>query len=202
MREIFKFSGDILIQKMHSSGILRFNDSVNDMTFFSKFKYTSKGPNALGNSNSNNIGIKYRDIHPSHLGYLDLLVCGNSDPGTSGLLSPFSDIKGLYFDNSIETDGFYYNLTQDLKKKAKKNHKIFINLEYGDKEEYYNALSSLTKYANDNISISGTSKEGTYEIVMNNIIDIDSSDAPSIEPEAKKKTNAEREAEKKRKKQK
>ena len=108
----------------------------------------------------------------------------------------------MYFDNSIETDGFYYNLTQDLKKKAKKNHKIFINLEYGDKEEYYNALSALTKYANDNINISGTSKEGTYEIVMNNIIDIDSSDAPSIEPEAKKKTNAEREAEKKRKKNK
>lgn len=120
----------------------------------------------------------------------------------AGLLSPFSDIKGLYFDDSIETDGFYYNLTQDLKEKARKNHQIFIDLEYGDKEEYYNALSALEKYANDNISITGTSKEGTYEIIMNNIIDIDSSDAPSIEPEAKKKTNAEREAEKKKKKKK
>ena len=117
-------------------------------------------------------------------------------------MSPFSDIKGLYFDDSIETDGFYYNLTQDLKEKARKNHQIFIDLEYGDKEEYYNALSALEKYANDNISITGTSKEGTYEIIMNNIIDIDSSDAPSIEPEAKKKTNAEREAEKKKKKKK
>lgn len=46
-RNIFKFPGDILIQKMHTSGILRFDDSVNDMTFFSKFRYTNKGPHAL-----------------------------------------------------------------------------------------------------------------------------------------------------------
>ena len=39
-REMFKFSGDILIQKMHSSGILRFCDAINDLDFFSKFKYT------------------------------------------------------------------------------------------------------------------------------------------------------------------
>ena len=47
LKELFKFPGDILIQKMHSSGILRFDDSVNDMTFWSKFKYTSKGPHSL-----------------------------------------------------------------------------------------------------------------------------------------------------------
>lgn len=40
LREIFKFPGDILIQKMHSSGIFRFDDNINDMDFFSKFKYT------------------------------------------------------------------------------------------------------------------------------------------------------------------
>ena len=46
-RNIFKFPGDILIQKMHTSGILRFDDSVNDMSFFSKFRYTNKGPHAF-----------------------------------------------------------------------------------------------------------------------------------------------------------
>jgi hypothetical protein len=40
MREIFKFNGDVLITKMHSSGILRFDDSVNDLNFFSKYKFT------------------------------------------------------------------------------------------------------------------------------------------------------------------
>jgi hypothetical protein len=47
IRELFKFSGDILIQKMHSSGVLRFNDSVNDLDMFVKFKYTSKGPHSM-----------------------------------------------------------------------------------------------------------------------------------------------------------
>ena len=68
IKELFKFSGDIIIQKMHSSGILRFDDAVNDMDFWSRFKYTNKGPHSLGGNNSNNIGIKYRGIHPSMLG--------------------------------------------------------------------------------------------------------------------------------------
>ena len=42
-REVFSFPGDILIQKMHSSGIIRYNDVINDMTFFSRFKFTIKG---------------------------------------------------------------------------------------------------------------------------------------------------------------
>ena len=44
---IFKFSGEILLQKMHSSGILRFDDTINDMDFFSRFKYTTKGPHSF-----------------------------------------------------------------------------------------------------------------------------------------------------------
>ena len=57
-RNIFKFPGDILIQKMHTSGILRFDDSVNDMTFFSKFRYTNKGPHALTLKMNNLVSVK------------------------------------------------------------------------------------------------------------------------------------------------
>lgn len=45
--DMFKISGNLLIQKMHSSGILRFDDTINDMDFFSKFKYTTKGPHSF-----------------------------------------------------------------------------------------------------------------------------------------------------------
>ena len=38
--DMFKIPGNLLIQKMHSSGILRFDDTINDMDFFSKFKFT------------------------------------------------------------------------------------------------------------------------------------------------------------------
>ena len=37
---VFKFPGDILIQKMHQSGVLRFDDNVNDMNFWGRLKYT------------------------------------------------------------------------------------------------------------------------------------------------------------------
>ena len=38
--------------------------------------YLNKGPHSNGVNNSNNIGVKYRDIHPSMLGQIDVLVCG------------------------------------------------------------------------------------------------------------------------------
>lgn len=49
-KELFSFPGDILIQIINSSGIQRYNDIINDMDFFSKFKYTIKGPNSLLNA--------------------------------------------------------------------------------------------------------------------------------------------------------
>ena len=66
-RNLFRFPGDLLIQKMHTSGILRFDDSVNDMNFFSKFKFTSKGPHSL----------KY------HQGSINLFNCGELLLGSS-----------------------------------------------------------------------------------------------------------------------
>lgn len=47
LTDIFKFPGNILIQKLHSSGVLRFNDSINDMDFWSKLKWTIRCPEIL-----------------------------------------------------------------------------------------------------------------------------------------------------------
>ena len=41
-REMFRFPGDLLIMKMHSSGVFRFDDTINDMDFFARFKYTKR----------------------------------------------------------------------------------------------------------------------------------------------------------------
>ena len=164
------------------------------MSFFSSFKFTSKGPHSLGGQNGNNISIKYRDIHPSHLGYLDILVCGNSDPGTSGSLSPFCKMSSLYFDDSVEPSDFYYNLVQELKAKYKKKGVKYITFEYDNPEEFYKALVSFSKYADENTVVSGTSREGNYDIEISEEVDIDSEDAPSIVADAKKKKKSEKEA--------
>ena len=193
IRELFRFPGDLLLTLIHKSGILRFDENVNDLSFYSKLKYTSKGPNSLGNRNSNNIGVKYRDVHPSHLGRLDILVCGNSDPGTSGLITPFVKMDGLYFDGSPEPNNFYYDLIVREKKKAKKHGKTFVMPDVKNSDEFYEALYDMEKYTNENVKMFETSKEGEYEVFVHDLVDIDDRNGPSIEADAKKKSKKEKE---------
>lgn len=84
INDIFKFSGDIIIKQLHMSGLLRYDDNVNDMDMFSKLKFTIKGPNSLGGKSDNTISTAYRGIHPSFIGRIDINVCGNSDPKPLG----------------------------------------------------------------------------------------------------------------------
>lgn len=187
IKELFKFPGDIIIQKLHTSGILRFDDTVNDMNFWSRLKYTNKGPHSLGGRNANNIGIRYRDLHPSFLGEIDVLVCGNSDPGTSGVLSPFAKIKGLYFDDSDEPDEFYYNLSQDDRKRNEHHHITTVACDFDNAADFYETLEKLQKYTKDNVTVYGTSRANRYEMIINENSDMDDPTQPSTVALAKKK---------------
>lgn len=187
--EIFRFPGDILIQQMQSSGILRYDDEVNDMSIWSKLKETTKGPHAMGEKNSNGVGIKVRDIHPSMLGNIDIIVCGNSDPGTSRTLSPFAKIQGLHFDASIEPSDFYYKISKEVNDKCKRNGDVSVMVEFDNPTDFYKYISELEKFNNENISISGTSREGHYDVVLGRTIDMDDSSKPQTINLAKKKYN-------------
>jgi hypothetical protein len=112
----FSFRGNEIISKLHSSGLMRFDDSVNDMDFFERLKVTQKGPNSVGNkSDSKTISSKRRALHPSHLLRLDLNVCGSSDPGLNNYLSPFCETDGLYFQGSSpEPECFALELRHEL----------------------------------------------------------------------------------------
>lgn len=136
------------------------------MNFWSKFKYTNKGPHSLGRKNSNNINVKYRDLHPSYMSNIDCFVCGNSDPGTSGLLSPFAKIKGLYFNENDEPNDFLFRLNKDLERIYDKQGIKYIKIDCDSSNDYLNILKELEKFANENISIWGTSRTNHYEIVI------------------------------------
>lgn len=170
--DLFHFAGDILIQKMHSSGVLRFDDTVNDMSFWSKFKYTTKGPHSLGGKNAKNINIKYRDLHPSYMSNIDCFVCGNSDPGTSGLLSPFAKIDGLYFNSDDEPNDFLYRLNKDIERISLKDGIKYIKIDCESSNDYLNILQELAKYRNTNVGVYGTSRDNHFEIVLENETEI------------------------------
>lgn len=167
--EMFKFPGDILLQKMHKSGILRFNDCINDMDFFTKFKVTSKGQNALGGKNSNNINIVSRGLHPSYIGNFDLLVCGNSDPGTSFVMSPFCNIDGLYFNNDNEPDEFMFSYKNDIREYLDTADNVIISVD-GDRDQYIDTLSKCHEFTVNNISIDSVPKFESEIIIDDDII--------------------------------
>lgn len=130
VKDIFKFPGDIIMQELYKSGLLRYDDKINDMDFFSKLRFTLKGPNALGSKNENNISIKYRGLHPSYLGRIDINVCGTSDPGSSGLLTPFCETDGLYFDGAAEPEDGVFDFEKEAHQKYKEKHddRLIIDL--------------------------------------------------------------------------
>ena len=105
--------------------------------------------------------------------HIDVLVCGNSDPGTSGLLSPFSEINGLYFDDSDEPDDFFFNLSKDVEKRCKNQGVSFIKLNFDNPNDYYNALKEMERFTEENIKVSGTSREGQYEMIVEEEEDMD-----------------------------
>lgn len=171
LKDIFKFSGNILIQQMHVSGVLRYDENINDMTFFSKFKYTAKGVHSLGNKNENNISMQHRDIHPSHSGYFDILVCGNSDPGLSGLISPFTKMNGLYFNNENEPDEFILEFKKALSEVLEKEGIEYIDIAFNDKNDYDTIMNNIVDFNNDKVKVFGTSNNKIIVTVENDECD-------------------------------
>ena len=126
-------------------------------------------------------------MHPSFLGQIDVLVCGNSDPGTSGLLSPFAKIDGLYFSKDAEPSEFYFNLMKDLEEKWEEKGYKYIKMNFESAADFYNALYGISQYNSENIKAYGTSRDDQFEIVLNEDADMDDQSKPSTIALQKKK---------------
>lgn len=169
VKDIFKFPGDILITQLHKSGLLRFDDRVNDMDFFSKIRVTLKGPNSLGGTNENNISAKYRGVDPSYIGRIDLNVCGTSDPGTGAVLTPACKTDGLYFNAEHEPEDFKYELDKDIYESIiKQAEAIYVGGTFDTMEDYFDY----------HVSIADAEDALTSNMKINNIHLIDISTQP------------------------
>ena len=71
---------------------------------------------SLGEQSSKMISQKYRNIHPSYIGAIDINVSSNSDVGMSGAFTPFVKIYDkYYFTPDREPCMAMYNLRQEQK---------------------------------------------------------------------------------------
>lgn len=113
VESIISMPGDIIISKLHNSGLFRSNEAVDDMDFFTKLSYTSKGPSAMSSS-GNTMSVKHRGIDTSFIGYIDTNVCGTSDPGASGTLTPFAKVDDLHFNTTREAQDGIMDFEQAL----------------------------------------------------------------------------------------
>lgn len=128
---------------------------------------------SLGNKNSNNIGVKYRDIHPSFIGNIDLLTCGNSDPGTSGILTPFGKIKGFMFDDKSEPDVFIPEFVKDVRKKMEDDGVNYVCVDFGDDiASYYDVLLQSKELLKDGLKLKVTSRDLPEIVVEHEDIEI------------------------------
>lgn len=114
--ELFNFGSDIIINGMRNIGdLVKSDELVNDMTMLQDLYFSAKGPNSLGEQSSKIISQKYRNIHPSYLGKIDLNVSSNSDVGMSGAFTPFMELfDNFYFNPNPEPCDAGYHIHQEI----------------------------------------------------------------------------------------
>ena len=96
-------------------------------------------------------------------------------PGTSGVLSPFGKIDGLYFNNSREPDDFMFDFKKDVKKIMDDEDVEYLEIKVDNKDDYYKLLSELSNFNDNAITVNGTSKD-VYTVIVENEEDVDKKD--------------------------
>lgn len=138
LEELFSFRGDILINNLYNSGLFKFDDIVNDMDFFSKLRYTIKGPNSQSSNSGKTIATCQRGIDPSFVGRIDLNVVGNSSPGETGVLTPFIKTHGLNISDKKEPEERQYELLKIIEEAVKNEYDYIEKFGIDNFEDYYN----------------------------------------------------------------
>ena len=167
VENIFKFPGNIVLQLLQTSQLLKYDDRVNDLDIFSALRYTVKGPNSLGSKSDRNINVKFRGVHPSYLGNLDINVYSSSSPGLSGSCTPFAKVHKLYFDDAPEPQDQEYEIMKELAEEDAKQGVLSIEIGNNSVEYYEARMEMLKRQANNfNITYMTDEDEGMLYVIL------------------------------------
>lgn len=72
------------------------------MDAFDALKWSFKGVSGLGESKDSSIPQGYKQVHPSHLGRIDMDSSSPNDPGMAGMLCPMAPTFDNYFSDFTE----------------------------------------------------------------------------------------------------
>ena len=99
------------------------------------------------------------------LGWLDLSSSSSSDPGQSLDLSPYNDMKSLYFDDSLYENQMHYKIAKYLDEYPLDGDGEELVIKCDNEEQYNSVLDALFKAGENRLKISGVSNN-PMEIVV------------------------------------
>lgn len=91
----------------------------------------------------------------------------------AGLLTPYSKMDGLYFDDSMEPDDSIFDLKRAIEKVAVQKEVSFIKIQFDKKEDYYDAMNLLRNFNDQHIHAYSSSREDDLSIVLESDADLD-----------------------------
>ena len=159
LKDIFSFQGSILTSLLHKSGLLRFDDIINDMSFWNWYRYSVKG-NSGQSSSGKTITKNQRKLNPSLLGCIDLTAIGSSDPGTSGIITPMTKMKSLDFSDSYEPESERIKFDMLVNKMLEEDGYYVVHA-YNDEHDYF-TQDDRFNVVMDGIKIKKTKDEQEY----------------------------------------
>ena len=102
---------------------------------------------SLGDGNNKKIATKYRYLHPSMAGILDLNTSSNSDIGLSGSFTPFAKLyDGYYFTPDHEPCQARYRFEKELSDEGFRKLNATSFEDYLKKLEKHDKFIDLLKY--------------------------------------------------------
>ena len=100
------------------------------------------------------------------IGRFDLVVCGNSDPGTSGILSPFADMNGSYFDPKDEPDDFIFEFMDECNKVLEEQGAEVLKIQFNSHDDYYRVMNEAREFSKNNFRVYGVSYDSPEIIIQ------------------------------------
>lgn len=134
-----------LIDRIVKDKLVGFRNSVNDNDAITALKYSYKGVSGLGEQRGSTIPDKYRYVHHSHLGRVDLDASSATDPGLTGIICPMAKVYDQSFSDYTEPnewDNDFHELMRQYKDMVGAREMVKFQQSLGDIFEIANNTTS------------------------------------------------------------
>lgn len=156
-----KMKSRLILNNLHKVEIVQSIDFANDFDFCENLKYTTAGPNSLGNTDKRRISNAHRQLAPSFIGYIDLFAT-SKDVGQTGMISPHADLSDMQKIDVNKYPSIKFELYKFIDAEFPGSKALTFNA--NSLEEYNQILDNLTTHST--IDMTYTPNRGTKVVTQ------------------------------------